>query len=73
MKHIQYIDKNITEIVLFAQNKLRNKKGKHQWSPYFSRSRALVSYYHITLTQLRTDSDQLNRLNCLKNMLKNDV
>ena len=28
MSHIQYIDKYITEIVLLAEKKLRNKKGK---------------------------------------------
>ena len=29
MKHIQYIDKNITKIFLFARTKLRDQKGKY--------------------------------------------
>ena len=30
MKHIQYIDKHITEIVLSAKKKLSNKEYTHQ-------------------------------------------
>ena len=57
MNHIQYIDTHITGINLFAEKKLRNKKGKHQWSPSFDRAHALVTYWHIPMTQLRTCFD----------------
>ena len=72
MKHIQYIDKHITEIILFTENKLRNKKDKDQWSPSFGRAHALVSYLRIALTQLRIGCDQLHWLDCLKKKIKNE-
>ena len=72
MEHIQYIVKKKTETILFSEKKLRNKNGKYQWSPYFGRDHALVSYRYISLTQLRTGSDQLHRPNRLKKNIKND-
>ena len=47
VNHIQYIYKNITEIFLSAENKLRNKKDKYQWLLSFGRTHALVTYWCI--------------------------
>ena len=59
-------------MILYFEKKLRHKNDKHQWSSSVGRAHILVSYWIITLAQLRTSYDQLHRLNRLTKKITDD-